>query len=122
MINNQKNHKKGRGGYRPNSGRPKGSTNKIAPKTLLNDFYRQNGMTFSQFINKKINEADIRGDHELVKQYVLGLAKYIVQDTQDIKVDHTSNGQTMQAVFQFPQRELQDWNTIPKTITVDEQD
>jgi hypothetical protein len=110
MKNNQQNQKKGRGGYRPNSGRPKGSTNKIAPKTLLNDFYRQNGMTFSQFINKKINEADIRGDHELVKQYVLGLAKYIVQDTQDIKVDHTTLGQPIQTVFNFPQKELQDWN------------
>jgi hypothetical protein len=46
--------KSNRGGARENSGRPKGSTNKISPQTLLHDFRREQGMTFSQFINKKI--------------------------------------------------------------------
>lgn len=120
MCGMKNNHKNQRGGFRPNSGRPKGSTNKITPKQLQNDFYKQNGMSFSQFINKKINEADVRGDHDTVKQYVLGLAKYLIQDVQDIKVDHTTLGQSIHANFNFPQKELPDWNSIPKTITIDE--
>ena len=120
MCSMKNNHKNQRGGFRPNSGRPKGSTNKITPKQLQNDFYKQNGMTFSQFINKKINEADLRGDHDTVKQYVLGLAKYLIQDIQDIKVDHTSLGESIVPNYTFREKELPDWNKLPITITTKE--
>ena len=110
MKNNQKNHKIGRGGYRPNSGRPKGSTNKISPQILLHDFRREQGMTFSQFINKKIKDAEINNDHELVSKYILGLAKYIIQDIQ--QVDHTTQGQSLRPIYNFPKNELPDWSPI----------
>lgn len=110
MKNNQNNQKIGRGGYRPNSGRPKGSTNKISPQTLLHDFRREQGMTFSQFINKKIKDAEINNDHELVSKYILGLAKYIIQDIQ--QVDHTTQGQSLRPIYNFPKNELPDWSPI----------
>lgn len=102
--------KSGRGGPRENSGRPKGSTNKISPATLLHDFRREQGMTFSQFINKKIRDAELDNNHELVSKYILGLAKYIIQDVQ--QVDVTSKGQSLRPIYNFPKNELQDWTPI----------
>ena len=102
--------KSGRGGPRINSGRPKGSTNKISPATLLNDFRREQGMTFSQFINKKIRDAELEKNDELVSKYILGLAKYIIQDVQQI--DHTTKGESLRTIFNFPQKELNDWSPI----------
>ena len=106
--------KDNRGGPRPNSGRPKGSTNKISPATLLHDFRREQGMTFSQFINKKIKDAELDNNHELVSKYILGLAKYIIQDVQQI--DHTTNGESLKTIFNFPQKELNDWEITPVTF------
>lgn len=102
--------KSGRGGPRINSGRPKGSTNKISPATLLNDFRREQGMTFSQFINKKIRDAELDNNHELVSKYILGLAKYIIQDVQ--QVDVTTQGQSLRPIYNFPKNELNDWSPI----------
>jgi len=102
--------KHGRGGPRANSGRPKGSTNKISPAVLLNDFRREQGMTFSQFINKKIRDAELDNDNELVSKYILGLAKYIIQDVQQI--DHTTKGESLRPIYNFPKQELQDWSPI----------
>lgn len=107
--------KDNRGGPRPNSGRPKGSTNKISPATLLHDFRREQGMTFSQFINKKIKDAEQEHNDELVSKYILGLAKYIIQDVQ--QVDHTTNGESLKTIFNFPQQELNDWNTTVYSLT-----
>ena len=98
--------KDNRGGPRINSGRPKGSTN----KTLLHDFRREQGMTFSQFINKKIRDAELEHNDELVSKYILGLAKYIIQDVQ--QVDHTTNGESLKTIFNFPQKELNDWSPV----------
>jgi len=102
--------RQGRGGPRINSGRPKGSTNKISPATLLNDFRREQGMTFSQFINKKIRDAELDNNHELVSKYILGLAKYIIQDVQ--QVDVTSQGMSIRPTYNFSKNELQDWMPI----------
>jgi len=99
-----------RGGRRENSGRPKGSTNKISPATLLNDFRREQGMTFSQFINKKIRDAELDKNDELVSKYILGLTKYIIQDVQQI--DHTTKGESLRPIYNFPKEELQDWSPI----------
>jgi len=99
-----------RGGARKGSGRPKGSTNKITPVEMLDDFKVQSGMDFHQFINEQIVAAHHAGDRELVSKYLLGFAKYLVQDVQEIKQDVTSNGQTMTMGFSFPTTELPEWN------------
>ena len=120
MFEKQSNKpKKGRGGPRQNSGRPKGSTNKISPATLLHDFRREQGMTFSQFINKKIRDAELDNNHELVAKYILGLSKYIIQDVQ--QVDVTTQGQSLRPIYNFPRNELSDWSPV-YTITNEQKD
>jgi hypothetical protein len=114
MINNHEIQKSGRGGSRPNAGRPKGSTNKITPEKLLNDFEQQAGMPFEEFVNQRILEAHMLGDRELVKQYVLGLAKYVVQDKQEIAIDHTTLGESLKPSYSFVRQELPEW---PITVT-----
>jgi hypothetical protein len=98
-----------RGGARAGSGRPKGSTNKITPTEMLDDFKVQSGLDFHQFINEQIVAAHLAGDKELVSKYLLGFAKYLVQDVQEVKQDVTSNGQTMNVGFTFPSIELSEW-------------
>lgn len=98
-----------RGGARIGAGRPKGTTNKITPIEMLDDFSKRSGMLFHEFINEQIVNAYQAGDRELVSRYLLGFAKYLVQDVQEIKQDITSNGQTVGASFTFPSLELPDW-------------
>ena len=100
----------GRGGPRINSGRPKGSTNKIKPDELLKNFKKKSGQNFHEFIVERILEAQAMGNSELVSKYILGLGKYIIQDVQE--VDVTSNGETMNASFTFPSVELDDWKDV----------
>ena len=76
-------------------------------------------MTFSQFINKKIRDAELNNDHELVSKYILGLAKYIIQDVQ--QVDHTTMGQSLRPIYNFPKNELPDWSPV-YTLTNESKD
>jgi hypothetical protein len=100
--------KTNRGGKREGAGRPKGSTNKISPQEFLDDFEKQSGQTLSKFIVGKIIEADNEGNKELVAKYSLGLAKYVIQDIQ--QVDVTTNGQTLGVQLVFSNKELPDWH------------
>ena len=122
MKNNQNNQKKGRGGVRQNSGRPKGSTNKLSPGRLIHDFRKQMGMSFTEFVNKKINDAEKAGDDQLVAKYLLGMTPYFVNNVQQVEqqVDHTTKGQPMNLVF--PKKELSDWQTLPITISTKDDD
>jgi hypothetical protein len=56
----------------------------------------------------------------LTNDYLKYIGNKILADKLD--VDHTTLGQSLHANFNFPQKELPDWNTIPKTITVNETD
>jgi uncharacterized protein (DUF488 family) len=76
---------------------------------MLDDFKVQSGLDFHQFINEQIVAAHLAGDKELVSKYLLGFAKYLVQDVQEVKQDVTSNGQTMNVGFTFPSIELSEW-------------
>lgn len=112
--NNQKNPSRyqnkasSRGGVRLGAGRPKGTINKIGPEELARDFRKSSGgQTFSQFINKKIIEADQNGDKELVAKLILGLSKYYISDTQQI--DITSNGENIMPQIVFTACELEEW-------------
>jgi hypothetical protein len=96
-----------RGGARKGSGRPKGSTNKITPVDMLDDFKQRAGMNFHEFINEQIVAAHLAGDRDLVSKYLLGFAKYLVQDVQE--VDITSKGESLSIGFNFPNVELKDW-------------
>ena len=84
------------------------------------------GMSFSQFVNKKIKEAHDSGDDALVAKYILGLGDYFVNNTQQI--DMTTGGESLNAKFNFPKEEIKewkypdgppkDWSDVPVTIKV----
>lgn len=94
-----------RGGARKGSGRPKGVSNKIKPEDLISDFARQSGMTFEQFLNRRIIEALQMNNQDLVARYVLGMAKYYLKDIQQI--DITTGGERLLVPnFIFTQAEL----------------
>ena len=97
-----------RGGARVGGGRPKGSTNKVDIKDLAQDFKAQSGMTFEQFVNQQMMKASIDGEHDRLQRYILGLSKYFIQEPTH-KIDMTSGGETLQAVFSFVPTELSDW-------------
>ena len=73
------------------------------------------GMSFSQFVNKKIKDAENSGDDQLVAKYILGLGNYFVNNVT--QVDHTTKGESFNTKFNFPKEETNDWKNIPITIT-----
>ena len=97
-----------RGGARVGGGRPKGSTNKVDIKDLAEDFKNQSGMSFEQFVNLQMMKASNDGEHDRLQRYILGLSKYFIQEPTH-KIDMTSGGETLQAVFSFVPTELNDW-------------
>lgn len=116
MKNNQ-NTKSGRGGYRPGSGRKKGAGEKLRASVILNEIYKTNKRGFAQLLVEELNKAILAGDTKLTAQYLTWIGNKVVADKVD--VDHTTLGESLNATFQFPQKELPDWNDIPKTITVE---
>ena len=118
MKNNQNTKKEGRGGYRPNSGRKKGAGEKLRASVILNEIYKTNKRGFAQLLVEELNKAILAGDTKLTAQYLQWIGNKVVADKVDI--DHTTLGESLHASFNFPQKELPDWNNIPKTITIDE--
>jgi hypothetical protein len=106
MKNNQT-IKKGRGGYRQNSGRKKGAGEKLRASVLLNEIYRTNKRSFAQLLIDELNKSIVNGDTKLTAQYLQFIGNKVISDKVD--VDHTTQGQPIQTVFNFPQRELTDW-------------
>lgn len=106
MKNNQ-NTKKGRGGYRPGSGRKKGAGEKLRASVLLNEIYRTTKQSFAQILVEEMNKARLAGDTKLTAQYLQWIGNKVVADKVD--VDHTTQGHPIQTVFNFPQKELPDW-------------
>ena len=96
-----------RGGARPGSGRPKGSTNKITLDSLVHSIDNAIGMSFEQRLALNYKDAIDRQDWLTVKDYDKALLSKIVADKQEMDV--TSNGQTVGASFTFPNLELPEW-------------
>jgi hypothetical protein len=107
MDNNQNRPKKGRGGARPNSGRKVGSTQKLSAQRLLHEIARKD-KPFAIGLAEDYHNARMSGDKHLVVKYQQMILNKVVADKVD--VDHTTLGQPIQTVFNFPQRELEDWN------------
>ena len=83
---------------------------------MINDFHKTMGMSFSQFVNKKIKDANDNGDDALVAKYILGLGDYFVNNTQQI--DMTTGGESLNTNFEFPQKEISDWSHIPVSFKI----
>ena len=116
MLSEQK--KSNRGGKRPNSGRKKGAIQKLSGSEILKQIQRTTGKRFEQLLAEHYRDSFIRGDWQAVRDYEKTILAKVVAD----KVDVTTNGESMNAQFVFPQRELTDWSKIPVTITTDAED
>jgi len=116
LDNNHKKPKDGRGGPRPNSGRKKGSTQKLSAQTILHEIARKD-KPFAIGLAEDYHNARMSGDAHLVVKYQQMILNKVVADKVD--VDHTTMGQSLNAVFKFPQQELTDWTNVEKTITIE---
>jgi hypothetical protein len=119
LINNQKKSiEKGKnGGYRPGAGRKKGQKQKLSALQLLREIEKKD-KPFAVGFAEDYHNARMSGDTQLIAKYQQMILNKVVADKLD--VDHTTGGQALTAVFQFPQRELTDWTNVEKTITVKE--
>lgn len=107
-----------RGGPRPNSGRKTGSKQKLSALTILQEIAKKD-KPFAVGLAEDYHNARMGDDKHLVAKYQHMILNKVVADKVD--VDHTTMGQPLTAVFNFPQKELPDWNNIPKTITIDKE-
>ena len=118
LINNQKKPEKGKnGGWRPNSGRKKGQKQKLSALQILNEIAKKD-KPFAVGLAEDYHNARMSGDTHLVVKYQQMILNKVVADKVD--VDHTTMGQPLTAVFQFPERELPDWTNVEKTIKLEE--
>lgn len=96
-----------RGGKRPNSGRPKGSTNKITLDLLIKSIDAELGGAYEERLAKNYSEAIAREDWATVKEYdKIFLAKIVADKTE---TDITSNGETLGLSINFNPTEIDDW-------------
>lgn len=107
-----------RGGARPGAGRKKGAIQKLSGSEILKQIQRTTGKRFEQLLAEHYMDSCIRGDWQAVRDYEKTILSKVVAD----KVDVTTNGESMNAQFVFPQRELSDWSNLPITITTDAKD
>lgn len=106
---------KTRGGKRPGSGRKKGAIQKLSGSEILKQIQRTTGKRFEQLLAEHYKRAYEQQDWLAVRDYEKTILAKVVAD----KVDMTTNGESINATFVFPQKELPDWNNIPVLITTD---
>ena len=105
------------GGKRPNSGRKKGAIQKLSGSELLKQIQRTTGKKFEVLLAEHYKRAYEEQDWQAVRDYEKTILAKVIADKVDI--DHTTNGESITTVFNFPQRELPDWTNVSKTITVE---
>ena len=115
--NKQDQSKMTHGGKRHGGGRRKGSTNKLSAQTLLHEIAKRD-KPFAIGLAEDYHNARLSGDSHLVMKYQQMILNKVVADKVD--VDHTTMGQPLTAVFQFPERELPDWTSVEKIIKIEE--
>lgn len=110
--------KNNHGGKRPGSGRKKGAIQKLSGSELLKQIQRTTGKRFEQLLAEHYRDSYLRNDWAAVRDYEKTILSKVIAD----KVDVTTNGESLNPTFIFPQRELTDWTDIPVTITTDAKD
>jgi len=107
LNNNQINQpiKKKRGGVRANSGRKKGSTQKLSAATLL-DAIAAIDVPFEQGIAEDYHAARMSGDLNVIQKYQNMILSKVIADKQ--AMDVTSNGETMGIILNLSPKETGD--------------
>lgn len=117
LVNNQDQAKRKWGGPRKNSGRKVGQKQKLSAQTILQEIAKKD-KPFAIGLAEDYHAARMSDDKHLVMKYQQMIINKVVADK--VEMDHTTGGQPLQAVFNFPQKELPDWTNIEKTIKFEE--
>lgn len=105
-----------RGGKVPGSGRKKGSTSKLSAVKLLDQINKTCGKPFEELLAEGYMLTIIAADMPARQNYEKMILSKVVADKHEI--DHTTLGQAMTNVFNFPTQELPDWqDKVPVKIT-----
>lgn len=109
-----------RGGRKPGSGRPKGSTSKLSATKLLDQIQQTCGKPFEELLAEGYMLTILAADMPARQNYEKMILSKVVADKHEI--DHTTLGQAMTNVFTFPTKELPDWqdNKLPVKFTTKE--
>ena len=98
-------------------GRPKGSTNKINGEKILLAVAQQCGKPFEQLIAEGYHAAILACDMNARIAYEKMLLAKVVADKHEI--DHTTLGQSLNPTYVFKQKELPEWDNLPKLTTIE---
>ena len=105
-----------RGGARPGAGRKPGSIQKLGGRELLIAIEKHTGKSFADNIAEHYHRAIVEGAWNDVRDYEKFIIAKVISDVQE--VDITSKGESIVPNFQFTQKELPDWQNLPKTVKV----
>ena len=109
----QKDKKPGRGGKRPNAGRKVGSKVRLSSVDILTEIAKRD-VPFEVGLAEDYAKARQEGDFNVIQRYQQMILAKVVADKHEI--DHTTLGESLKANFNFQQKELPDWQTVPTTI------
>ena len=105
-----------RGGRKPCSGRPKGSTSKLSATKLLDQIQKTCGKPFEELLAEGYQLTILAADMPARQNYEKMILSKVVADKHEI--DHTTLGKAMTNNFVFPTKELPDWqDKMPVKIT-----
>lgn len=98
---------KGKGGYRPGSGRPQGTSNRLSGKDILEAIYDANdGVPYEIVLANDFLQARLADDRHLVAKYHQLILNKVIAD----RVDITSNGETLRVpTLNFTPKEIPDY-------------
>ena len=83
---NQKQPKSGRGGARPGSGRPKGSTDKVSVDQILHSLEHHSGQTYAEVLATDFMAARTANDRSTVMKYHNLILNKVAPTLQSIEV------------------------------------
>lgn len=96
-----------KGGPRKNSGRPKGTSNKISGVTIIDELQRTLGVPYEYQLAQNYLKCILDNDKPMVAKYDHLFLNKVVADKAEM--DITSNGKSVVIGFNFPTKELDDW-------------
>lgn len=113
--NNQKNprYKKkapSRGGARAGAGRKVGSSSKTNPNKIIHEMHKIMKKSYTEILVEELNKSILAGDTRLTNDYLKYIGNKILADKVDI--DHTTQGQSLRPIYNFPKSELPEWTPI----------
>jgi hypothetical protein len=89
-----------RGGARPNSGRPKGSTTKVTVESLMLNIELETGRTYAELLAMNYAQAITRSDWNGVRDYDKAFMNKLVADKTEVTtVDSEETVQAKQRAF-----------------------